>query len=368
MDVASDLQVAELHWAAAQGVDVVRYATGSDNEGSHRLGARDGFELIAEFQLAGAQRRSATPSPTRTSAYDAGRPRGDDRKRRALLAGLSAQGVIAATHDARDALAARVARSDLQRRRAPVRTAAVGDPGADRGGLRRPSRARRGRRQRHARRGRRPIGRSASSRRAAAGRGLGASTVDADRRPAAGGRAARARPRACRRVTRGPRSKSVARCSTTRPRSSRAAGYRSPNWALHLLAGRSMPSIRRPSRPGASRPGRSARRLTRHRDKVRAMPAPALPKAIRDEVARLGSADIMVGIPSLQERGDDRLRRARRAGRPGPVLPRPAAGRSSTPTPARPTARSASWSRPSRPTTSSASCSSGRATSCSASA
>ncbi|HUG48616.1 MAG TPA: hypothetical protein VMP67_09405, partial [Candidatus Limnocylindria bacterium] len=30
------------------------------------------------------------------------------------------------------------------------------------------------------------------------------------------------------------------------------------------------------------------------------MPAPALPKAIRDEVARLGSADIMVGIPSFK--------------------------------------------------------------------
>ena len=30
------------------------------------------------------------------------------------------------------------------------------------------------------------------------------------------------------------------------------------------------------------------------------MPAAALPKAIRDEVARLGSADIMVGIPSFK--------------------------------------------------------------------
>src|SRR3954451_7481521 len=30
------------------------------------------------------------------------------------------------------------------------------------------------------------------------------------------------------------------------------------------------------------------------------MPAAALPKAIREEVARLGSADIMVGIPSFK--------------------------------------------------------------------
>jgi len=50
MDVATDLQVAELHWAAAQGVGVLRYATGERNEASHRLGARHGFELLAAFR------------------------------------------------------------------------------------------------------------------------------------------------------------------------------------------------------------------------------------------------------------------------------------------------------------------------------
>jgi GNAT superfamily N-acetyltransferase len=47
MDVASDLQVAELQWAAANGARIVRYATSARNEGSHRLGARGGFEHVA---------------------------------------------------------------------------------------------------------------------------------------------------------------------------------------------------------------------------------------------------------------------------------------------------------------------------------
>ena len=50
MDVATDLQVAELHWAAANGARIVRYATSARNEGSMRLGARGGFELIARFE------------------------------------------------------------------------------------------------------------------------------------------------------------------------------------------------------------------------------------------------------------------------------------------------------------------------------
>jgi hypothetical protein len=50
MDVATDLQVAELAWAAANGTRIVRYATSARNEGSHRLGARGGFELIVRFE------------------------------------------------------------------------------------------------------------------------------------------------------------------------------------------------------------------------------------------------------------------------------------------------------------------------------
>jgi len=49
MGVAADLQVAELQWVAAQAAVIVRYATGGENEGSHRLGARDGINLLAGF-------------------------------------------------------------------------------------------------------------------------------------------------------------------------------------------------------------------------------------------------------------------------------------------------------------------------------
>jgi GNAT superfamily N-acetyltransferase len=49
MDVATDLQVAELHWAAANGARIVRYATSARNEGSHRLGTRGGLELLVKL-------------------------------------------------------------------------------------------------------------------------------------------------------------------------------------------------------------------------------------------------------------------------------------------------------------------------------
>lgn len=50
MDVATDLQVAELRWAAAQGASFVRYATGGSNEASHRLGARHDFEPLVSYR------------------------------------------------------------------------------------------------------------------------------------------------------------------------------------------------------------------------------------------------------------------------------------------------------------------------------
>jgi hypothetical protein len=53
MSVATDFQVAELRWAAAQGAQVVRYATGQDNEGSHRLGARHGLSLLGQWRWYG---------------------------------------------------------------------------------------------------------------------------------------------------------------------------------------------------------------------------------------------------------------------------------------------------------------------------
>jgi hypothetical protein len=49
LGVATDLQVAELCWLAAHQPAVTRYATSQRNEGSHRLGARHGFELLTKF-------------------------------------------------------------------------------------------------------------------------------------------------------------------------------------------------------------------------------------------------------------------------------------------------------------------------------
>jgi len=46
MGVATDLQVAELHWLAANRTAVTRYATSQRNEGSHRLGARHVAEPV----------------------------------------------------------------------------------------------------------------------------------------------------------------------------------------------------------------------------------------------------------------------------------------------------------------------------------
>ncbi|MBA3307625.1 MAG: GNAT family N-acetyltransferase [Chloroflexi bacterium] len=64
MGVATDFQVAELRWAAAHGVRVVRYATGPDNEGSHRLGARHGFALLGEWRWYGVDDEDEeTPPP-----------------------------------------------------------------------------------------------------------------------------------------------------------------------------------------------------------------------------------------------------------------------------------------------------------------
>jgi GNAT superfamily N-acetyltransferase len=96
LDVATDLQVAELHWAAAQGASVVRYATGRRNEASHRLGRRGGFETLVSLE---SHWWSATGDPD----ADDGGPSGflpeveaaAAAKRDLLLAALAAESIVA---------------------------------------------------------------------------------------------------------------------------------------------------------------------------------------------------------------------------------------------------------------------------------
>lgn len=94
LEVATDLQVAELQWAAAQQATVVRYATGSDNLGSHRLGARHGFQLAAEFT---SLWHSEDPDsdPDDPSAYDEQIRSAATIKRQSALAALSRDGLVA---------------------------------------------------------------------------------------------------------------------------------------------------------------------------------------------------------------------------------------------------------------------------------
>jgi hypothetical protein len=65
-DVATNLQLAELAWAAAHDVRVVRYMTGQENEGSLRLGARHGFVRLTDRRSYGPG-RDTDPDPARPS-------------------------------------------------------------------------------------------------------------------------------------------------------------------------------------------------------------------------------------------------------------------------------------------------------------
>jgi GNAT superfamily N-acetyltransferase len=98
LDIASDLQVAELQWAAAQGASVIRYATSARNEGSHRLGARHGLEL-----LFGLRNYWWSPDPDSDpddpSAFDAEVRDGATALRQQVLRTLAADGRLASAGD-----------------------------------------------------------------------------------------------------------------------------------------------------------------------------------------------------------------------------------------------------------------------------
>jgi len=94
LDIATDMQVAELHWAAAQDATVTRYATGARNEASHRLGARHGFELL--FAYRGYWWSPDADSDAREpSAFDPAIRAAATERRAQLLDGLGGLGWLA---------------------------------------------------------------------------------------------------------------------------------------------------------------------------------------------------------------------------------------------------------------------------------
>lgn len=100
LQVASDLQVAELQWVAAQQATVLRYATGSSNEASHKLGARDGIELLVEFATWGWSATGSLDDDDEESAFDPEIRAATTARRRSLLAKLNAADMIATPADA----------------------------------------------------------------------------------------------------------------------------------------------------------------------------------------------------------------------------------------------------------------------------
>ncbi|TAM64969.1 MAG: GNAT family N-acetyltransferase [Chloroflexota bacterium] len=70
--VATALQVAELAWVRAQGASWVRYATGEENEGSHRLGARHGIRVLCAWRWYARRRDEEAASEAGTASVAEG--------------------------------------------------------------------------------------------------------------------------------------------------------------------------------------------------------------------------------------------------------------------------------------------------------
>jgi GNAT superfamily N-acetyltransferase len=99
MGVAADLQIAELQWVAAQNASVVRYATGANNEGSHRLGAKDGINLLVVFRSLWWT-EDPEADEDELSAFDADVRAAVTAKREMVLGELARRGSIAHPADA----------------------------------------------------------------------------------------------------------------------------------------------------------------------------------------------------------------------------------------------------------------------------
>jgi hypothetical protein len=102
LGVATDMQTAELHWLAAHDPAVIRYATGAQNEGSHRLGARHGIELLARFRTWAWHDADQPSDDSRDEAtgFDEATRSAATRRRGALIDRLAAAGRSLAAADA----------------------------------------------------------------------------------------------------------------------------------------------------------------------------------------------------------------------------------------------------------------------------
>jgi hypothetical protein len=97
MEVAADLQVAELHWSAALGARVIRYATSARNEGSHRLGARHGVNLL--FAYRNYWWSPDEGDPHEPSAFDADVRAAASELRSRVLETLASEGRVVSAAD-----------------------------------------------------------------------------------------------------------------------------------------------------------------------------------------------------------------------------------------------------------------------------
>jgi GNAT superfamily N-acetyltransferase len=88
--VASNLQVAELTWARAHGLRVLRYATGRENEGSLKLGAHGGFGRLSDRRTYG---RPKLEEATQEAAHKPDIAR-EAQGRHLLLTALAAEGLV----------------------------------------------------------------------------------------------------------------------------------------------------------------------------------------------------------------------------------------------------------------------------------
>jgi GNAT superfamily N-acetyltransferase len=95
LDIATDLQVAELAWAEANGAGIVRYATSAANEGSHRLGARGGLELVVTLLGVSREAGQEQGEERERSGFEPEVQAQARRQRHAVLARLAGEDAVA---------------------------------------------------------------------------------------------------------------------------------------------------------------------------------------------------------------------------------------------------------------------------------